>query len=226
MNRLKQKNLKNIEISALIFIYLLLFCNAVFLKDSIAAVISAFCGITYTVLAGKGKPICYLFGLMGSGFYVYLSYKNALWGNLILYAAYYIPMQILGFFRWNRHLKENKREIIKISLNIRERLKLFAVTLLLTLAATVFLVYTEDKSPFIDGITAVFSILGMYLTVRRAIEQWVVWLFVNGLSAFMWLKIVISGERVFSTVIMWSVYFILAIYFYICWRREIKSYPQ
>ena len=226
MNRLKQKNLKNIETSALIFIYLLLFCNAVFLKDSIAAVISAFFGITYTVLAGKGKPVCYLFGLTGSGFYVYLSYKNALWGNLILYAAYYIPMQILGFFRWNRHLKENKREIIKMSLNIRERLKLFAVTLLLTLAATVFLVYTEDKSPFIDGITAVFSILGMYLTVRRAIEQWVVWMFVNGLSAFMWLKIAISGERVFSTVIMWSVYFILAIYFYICWRREIKSYPQ
>ena len=226
MNRLKQKNLKNIETSALIFIYLLLFCNAVFLKDSIAAVISAFFGITYTVLAGKGKPVCYLFGLTGSGFYVYLSYKNALWGNLILYAAYYIPMQILGFFRWNRHLKENKREIIKMSLNIRERLKLFAVTLLLTLAATVFLVYTEDKSPFIDGITAVFSVLGMYLTVRRAIEQWVVWMFVNGLSAFMWLKIAISGERVFSTVIMWSVYFILAIYFYICWRREIKSYPQ
>lgn len=226
MNRLKQKNLKNIEISALIFIYLLLFCNAVFLKDSIAAVISAFFGITYTVLAGKGKPVCYLFGLMGSGFYVYLSYKNALWGNLILYAAYYIPMQILGFFRWNRHLKENKREIIKMSLNIKERLKLFAATILLTLAATVFLVYTEDKSPFIDGITAVFSILGMYLTVRRAIEQWVVWLFVNGLSAFMWLKIVISGERVFSTVIMWSVYFILAIYFYVCWRREIKSYSQ
>ena len=223
MNRLKQKNLKNIETSALIFIYLLLFCNAVFLKDSIAAVISAFFGITYTVLAGKGKPVCYLFGLTGSGFYVYLSYKNALWGNLILYAAYYIPMQILGFFRWNRHLKENKREIIKISLNIRERLKLFAVTLLLTLAATVFLVYTEDKSPFIDGITAVFSVLGMYLTVRRAIEQWVVWLFVNGLSAFMWLKIAISGERVFSTVIMWSVYFILAIYFYVCWRREIKN---
>ena len=223
MNRLKQKNLKNIEISALIFIYLLLFCNAVFLKDSIAAVISAFFGITYTVLAGKGKPVCYLFGLTGSGFYVYLSYKNALWGNLILYAAYYIPMQILGFFRWNRHLKENKREIIKMSLNIRERLKLFAVTLLLTLAATVFLVYTEDKSPFIDGITAVFSVLGMYLTVRRAIEQWVVWMFVNGLSAFMWLKIAISGERVFSTVIMWSVYFILAIYFYVCWRREIKN---
>ena len=226
MNRLKQKNLKNIETYSLIFFYLLLFCIAVFLKDSIAAVISAFFGITYTVLAGKGKPVCYLFGLTGSGFYVYLSYKNALWGNLILYAAYYIPMQILGFFRWNRHLKENTREIIKMSLNIKERLKLFAATILLTLAATVFLVYTEDKSPFIDGITAVFSILGMYLTVRRAIEQWVVWLFVNGLSAFMWLKIAISGERVFSTVIMWSVYFILAIYFYICWRREIKSYPQ
>ena len=226
MIRFKQTKQEFFEILFLIFIYVLLFSNALFLKDSLAALVSSFFWITYTVLAGKGRPVCYLFGLIGSGFYVYLSFKNALWGNLSLYAGYYIPMQILGFFRWRRHLKDNKNEIIKVRLNTSERLKLFIITTLLTLAAVIILIYAGDKSPYIDGITTVFSVLGMYLTVKRAIEQWVVWMFVNGLSAFMWLEIAFGGEKVYSTVIMWSVYFILAIYFYICWRREIKTYLQ
>ena len=223
MNIIKQENRKSFELSALVFIYIVLFSNAFYFEDSAAAIISAFFGITYTVLAGKGRPICYFFGLIGSGFYVYLAFKNALWGNLILYAGYYIPMQVLGFFRWNKHLKSDKSEIVKIYLGNSERIKIFFVTLLLTLAAIVLLIYTGDKSPYIDGFTTVFSIAGMYLTVKRAIEQWVVWMFVNGFSAFMWLKIALSGERVISTVIMWSVYFILAIYFYISWKNEIKN---
>ena len=214
---------KSFEIIGLFVIYAFLFTSAFVLKDSPAALVSAFFGITYTFLAGKGSPICYLFGVTGSGFYSWLAFHNALWGNLALYAGYYIPMQIIGFFKWNSHLKEDKNEIIKISLKKKERIVLSALTLVVTVAAIVLLTFLNNKNPVIDGITAVFSITGMYLTVRRAIEQWVVWMVVNGLSAIMWAAIALNGEKVYSTVIMWSVYFVLAIYFYISWKREIKN---
>lgn len=213
---------KRYEKFGLGIIYLILLCNLIIFKDSPIAVTSAFFGITYTFLAGKGNPICYLFGIMGSGFYGYLSFHNALWGNLLLYMGYYIPMQVIGFFKWNSHLKTGSSEIIKTSLSQKERLILFAITLILTAFAIVVLYFTQDKKPIIDGITTVFSLAGMYLTVRRAIEQWGVWIFVNGLSAIMWGLIALSGEKVYSTVIMWSVYFVLGIYFYFCWKKELK----
>ena len=213
---------KRYEKFGLGIIYLILLCNLIIFKDSPIAVTSAFFGITYTFLAGKGNPICYLFGIMGSGFYGYLSFHNALWGNLLLYMGYYIPMQVVGFFKWNSHLKTGSSEIIKTSLPQKERLILFAITLILTAFAIVVLYFTQDKKPIIDGITTVFSLAGMYLTVRRAIEQWGVWIFVNGLSAIMWGLIALSGEKVYSTVIMWSVYFVLGIYFYFCWKKELK----
>ena len=213
---------KRYEKFGLGIIYLILVCNLIIFKDSPIAVTSAFFGITYTFLAGKGNPICYLFGIMGSGFYGYLSFHNALWGNLLLYMGYYIPMQIVGFFKWNSHLKTGSSEIIKTSLSKKERLILSAITLILTAFAIVVLYFTQDKKPIIDGITTVFSLAGMYLTVRRAIEQWGVWIFVNGLSAIMWGLIALSGEKVYSTVIMWSVYFVLGIYFYFCWKKELK----
>jgi len=214
---------KSFEIIGLFTIYAFLFSSAFILKDSPAALVSAFFGITYTFLAGKGSPICYLFGVTGSGFYSWLAFHNALWGNLALYAGYYIPMQILGFFKWNSHLKKDKNEIVKIHLKTKERIVLTLITLLLTVAAILILNALNDKNPVIDGITAVFSITGMYLTVRRAIEQWIVWMIVNGLSAVMWASIAINGGKVFSTVIMWSVYFVLAIYFYFCWKKEIDE---
>ncbi len=223
MKIIKYINLKFSEMVVLALIYLVLIVNLLVFKDNPAAVLSAFFGITYTFLAGKGNPVCYLFGIAGSGFYGYLAFHNALWGNLILYLGYYLPMQILGFFRWNKHLKSGKNEIVKISLSLKERVILCSITTLFTFASIAILYFMQDKNPIIDGITTIFSIAGMYLTVRRAIEQWQVWMVVNGLSAIMWFLIALNGVKVYSTVVMWSVYFVLAIYFYVCWNKEITE---
>lgn len=217
------KQFKKSELFATACIYLILFLNVSVFKDSPIAFISAFFGITYTILAGKGTPICYIFGVAGSSFYGCLAFHNALWGNLLLYMGYYVPMQILGYFRWQNHLKSDSYEIVKTSLGKKEFFLLIIISVLCSLATFFILTISNDKSPMIDSITSVLSIAGMYLTVRRAIEQWWFWMIVNGLSAFMWIKIAFSGEKVYSTVIMWSVYFLLAIYFYITWKREILT---
>ena len=222
----KEKLQNKFELTGFLFIYFVLFTNAYLMKDSPIALISAFCGITYTILAGKGIPSCYLIGVAGSALYAYLSFINALWGNLILYAGYYVPMQILGFFQWNKHLKSDKNEIVKIKLSDKERIILVITGSLLSLCTILCLIHFNDKSPVIDGITTIFSIFGMYLTVRRAIEQWMVWMVVNGLSFIMWLQIAIGGEKVFSTVIMWGVYFILSVYFYYAWKKEVFKVRQ
>ena len=211
------------ELFIFIAIYVLLFANAIIRHDSVIALISAFCGITYTVFAGKGFPICYPVGATGSFLYAYLSFMSNLWGNLILYMCYYIPMQIIGFFLWNKNLKRDKYEIVKTKLSQRSRIILFSVASLISFAAILLLFHFEDKNPVADGITTVFSVLGMYLTVKRCIEQWIVWMGVNFLSLLMWLNVAQSGAKVYSTVFMWFVYFILSVYFYISWNRELKT---
>ncbi len=214
---------KPLEIVGLTAVLVIILINAFVLKDSPAAIINAICGILYTIIAGKGKISCYFFGLTGSGCYIYLSFINALWGNMLLYLLYYIPMQVLGIFRWKKYLKKESGEIIKIRLNAKQRLILTVIGIAGCLISIVLLNYFNDKSPVIDGITTFLSILGMYLTVKRAIEQWVVWMVVNGFSFVMWLNLVIHGAKAYSTVLMWGVYFILAIYFYWQWRKELKS---
>ena len=114
---------KPYEIIGLSIVILLILYDFIFLHDNVIAVISSICGILYTILAGKGKIYCYFFGLLGSGCYITLSFLNALWGNALLYLLYYIPMQILGIFKWSKNLKNNSVEIVKSRLSIQKRLK-------------------------------------------------------------------------------------------------------
>lgn len=217
------KGWKIYEVIGLFAVLSFIFINAFFVKDNPIAVCSAVCGILYTTIAGKGKISCYFFGLMGSWCYIWLSFSNALWGNMLLYLCYYIPMQVLGIFKWRKHLQTKSREIIKTKLSMPERFKLIIIGILGSIASIFILAYLNDKSPVIDGITTFLSILGMYFTVKRCIEQWLIWIVVNGLSFIMWIDLVMHGERAYSTVIMWGVYFILAIYFYFTWRKELNK---
>ena len=223
MNRIKVNNFNKFEKFYITIIYLTLFVNAYMTNDSMIALINAFCGITYTFFAGKGFPICYLFGAIGSLFYCILALKNSLWGNLLLYGAYYIPMQILGFFQWNKHLKSDKIEIQKTFLTLKNRILLICISILFS-SLTIFTIYIfGGKSPIMDGFTTCLSIIGMFLTVQRCIEQWIIWMIVNAISFLMWFNIALQGEKVLSTVFMWGAYFTLAIYFWFMWKKDIKQ---
>lgn len=204
----------------LLFVIALILHNIIFLHDNFAAVVSSLCGILYTILAGKGKIYCYFFGLAGSGCYVALAAINSVWGNALLYLLYYIPMQILGIYKWKKHLKINSAEIVKSKLSNRERIIYLLICILGSILTVFVLSILNDVSPLIDGITTFLSIVGMYFTIRRLIEQWIIWMIVNGLSFVMWLLLIIDGVRAFSTLLMWGVYFILAIYFYWVWHKE------
>ena len=210
-----------VEILSLSAVFLVIFLNAIILKDSIIAVISAICGILYTVLAGKGRISCYFFGLSGSGCYCWLAFQNALYGNLALYLFYYIPMELIGIFKWGKNLKKNSNEIIKTKLSNKERVFLFIICIFASLIGIYLIKSTGGSKPFLDGITTVLSIAGMYLTVKRCIEQWIIWIVVNGLSFFMWANLITHGTKAYSTLIMWAFYFMAAIYFYLKWKKEI-----
>ena len=202
----------------IIFIILLSF----YIGDNKVALVSAICGISYTILAGKGKISCYFFGLCGTLCYAYLSYKNSLYGNLMLYALYYFPMQILGIFRWRKHLKPESGEIVKTSLKFREQMFYFSFSIGLSLLFSVILRKFGDLTPFVDAFTTVFSIFGLILTIKRCIEQWYIWTVVNGLSIYMWISAYMHGSNCLATILMWVTYFVLGLYFLYVWKKELS----
>ena len=191
--------------------------------DSPIALISAICGITYTVYAGKGKIFCFFIGLLGTFFYVYLAYKNSFFGNMLLYGLYFFPMQVIGIFKWRKHLKKNSLEIIKTKLPASKKTAIIISSIIFSLILSCILKLSDGKSPYLDGFSVIFSIFGQYLTVKRCIEQWYFWFFVNLISLIMWFIAVSGGAKTYATLLMWLIYLILSIYFYISWKKELRG---
>ena len=202
---------------------LLIIVISLYIGDSKVALVSAVCGISYTILAGKGKISCFLFGLAGTMCYVYIAFKNHLYGNVLLYALYYFPMQIVGIFKWRKHLKKDTQEIIKTSLSGRERVIFFGLAAVVSFLCALILRKLGDATPYVDSFATVFSVLGLLLTIKRCIEQWVVWFVVNALSVIMWVDAYMNGSNCLATVIMWMTYLVLAVYFWRAWRREMTD---
>ncbi len=196
---------------------------SVLMNDSKIATVSAVFGLMYTIMAGKGKISCYVFGMIGTLCYSFLAWQNAIWGNLILYLAYYFPMEIIGIFAWNKHLEKDTKEIIKTSLNNKERLILGLIIFLFAIIFALILKKFNAQFPFLDSFATVLSIAGMYLTVKRCIEQWIIWTIVNILSVIIWFEIFIQGERTFATLLMWLIYLFLGVYFFIKWKLDMKK---
>lgn len=196
---------------------------SIFAKDSIVATFSAVFGMLYTIIAGKGKISCYFFGMIGTLCYSYLSFKNALYGSLLLYLGYYFPMEIIGIFAWRKNLKKENNEIKKTFLSNKDRITLALVIIFTGFLSSFVLKYFNDQFPFLDSFILILSIAGMYLTVKRCIEQWIIWTITNFLSVIMWFVIFANGGRTFATLIMWLVYLFLGIYFFVQWKKELRE---
>lgn len=202
----------------IIFITVISFCTG----DNKVALISAVCGISYTILAGKGKVSCYFIGIIGTICYSYLAFINGFYGNLMLYACYYFPMEIIGIYKWKKHLKKEVHEIIKTKLKTKERAVYIIITFISALVLSAILKHTGDAKPYMDSAATVMSITGQLLTVKRCIEQWYVWFFVNLLSLIMWIYAYINGSNCLATILMWGVYLILSVYFLYHWKKELQ----
>lgn len=192
-------------------------------KDNKIALISAVCGISYTILAGKGRISCYFIGITGTLCYSYLSYINGFYANLALNLMYYLPMEIIGIFMWRKHLKIRTGEIEKTKLTPKERILYAVLTVILSGISALILHHSGGKTPLFDAFTCVFSVLGQFLTVKRCIEQWYIWFFVNFLSLIMWIIAFINGSNCLATILMWAVYLVLSVYFLILWKKEINN---
>lgn len=217
MTKFSEKINRDILFVLVVFI---VFASSLFMHDDILSVISGTFGIIYTILAGKRKIICFIFGITGTVCGALISYKTGFWGSSALHFFYYLPMMVTGFFNWRRHIQNDTKEVIKERLNKRS-LFVYSLLCVILCIGTCFLFYQiGDKSPVLDSLVTVLSLFGMFLTVGRYTEQWVVWIIVDVLLILMWFLAVKSGEHAVAVLISRFIYLILGIYFLKKWRED------
>jgi nicotinamide mononucleotide transporter len=191
--------------------------------DTPMGILSAVTGIMYTLLAGKGKSSCYLFGIVNTLLYGYISMESRIYGDMLLNWGYYLPMQFAGIWYWMRHYDPEKGEVIKRKLSLKMRM-IFLFSFLAVWCGTAWgLAAFSGRSPWLDSATTVLSICAMVLGVMRCFEQWICWTLVNSISIFMWYQVYRESGNALATLLMWVIFLVCGLYFGWCWNKEAES---
>ena len=185
--------------------------------------VSAMTGMMCVVLVAKGKISNFLFGVINTATYAYISYGYGLYGESMLNALFYLPTQFIGLWMWQRHRSVNKvrDEDIEIKrLSVKGWAIVVASVVVGAYAYMHVLMALDAQQVRIDSVAVVMSVVAQILLTLRYAEQWVLWILVNLLSIVLWVVTLSqSGGSDYTMPVMWTAFLINSIYGWINWLK-------
>ena len=191
--------------------------------SGLIGLISAMSGMLCVVLVAKGKISNFVFGIVNTATYAYISYGYGLYGESMLNALFYLPTQFIGLWMWQRHRSVNKvrDEDIEIKrLNVKGWAIVIASVVVGAYAYMHVLMALDAQQVRIDSVAVVMSVVAQILLTLRYAEQWVLWILVNLLSIVLWVVTLSqSGGSDYTMPVMWTAFLINSIYGWINWLK-------
>ena len=215
---------RKVEVAWLVFCLSAIVALSVHWGDTAVGIAAAATGMMYTVLAGKGKCSCFIFGLVNTPLYAHIAFKAGYYGDFAL-NVYYFLMMFPALAAWLRNQSNDSEEsTMRTRLPSKWRIALGLSCLAGTLALWALLHFIGGSRPLCDAITNVLSVAAMILTVRRAIEEWILWIIVDAVEVFMWWKSWYAGNGSISVLLMWLLFLANGIYLLSLWLRVAKKH--
>ena len=154
-------------------------------------------------------------GLVALAMYTWLFYEAKLYAESLLQIVCFALM-VYGWYEW-LHGGEKRTELavtrtprwawmIGVACGIVGSLIVIALQLR----------YTDNPAPYIDSSLLVWSLVAQWMTARKWIENWILWVIINTISV----PLYVSRDLGFTAALYIGLW-ILAILGYVQWRRTL-----
>lgn len=197
---------------------------SIYWGDTLMGIVSATTGVACVVCTGKGKLSAYLFGAINTLLYAIIAYHAKYYGEVMLNALYYFPMQFYGFYVWKKHMNQETHEVEKRRMTAKDRGVLVLSTAAATAAYGFALQCMGGSLPYVDAFSTVISVAAMIVSIQMYMEQWMMWIVVDIVTVFMWAVAFANGNDSIATLLMWIVYLGNAFIMYFKWKAEVRSH--
>lgn len=191
--------------------------------SGIIGLISSMTGMVCVVLVAKGKISNFLFGVVNTATYAYISYGYGLYGEAMLNALFYLPTQFVGLWMWRQHraMQQVRDEDIEVKrLNAKGWLIVVVSVAVGAYGYMHVLLGLNAQQVRIDSLAVVLSIVAQILLTLRYAEQWVLWIVVNVLSIVLWVVTLNqAGGSDYTMPVMWTAFLINSIYGWVNWLK-------
>ena len=193
-------------------------------KDYFFGSILLGCGLLNAYYASLGRVSNYIYG----GLYCLLSacvcYKNGLFGIFLLSLILYFPLQIYGYFSWNKKRVDDKHVELR-QFSLRDSVIItFSCVIVSILFGLLLSKIPNQQLAFLDSSSNILNLCAVILMNFRYRECWLVWLFNNIFDLSIWIINVINvSPNSFIMLIISIGYLLMNVYGYLNWKKIIVS---
>jgi len=176
--------------------------------------------LIYLYLSIKKNILCWLFGIIASGLYVYIFLLSGFYADMGL-NVYYVFISIYGWINWSKNDKQRNGNNVGFTVNrLNKKLSLILFfVFLIIFAGIVFILvnYTDSQIPYWDAFTTAGSIIATWMLARKILEQWIIWIIVDLVSLGLYIY-----KDLYATSLLFLVYTIMAVARFIAWKKNLK----
>lgn len=171
-------------------------------------------GLAYLLLAVRRNLLCWLCAFLSTAIYLALFAKAALYMQSLL-QVFYLVMAVYGFIDWRRGRTESGEVRIE-SWTVNQHVAVAVLVMMATASNGWALArWTDSPAPYLDSFVTWGSVVTTWMVARRIIENWLYWIVVDGVAAWLYFS-----QGLLATTVLFVIYLGIVVRGYFVWRRE------
>lgn len=182
-------------------------------ENNILLLVTAFgsiMGVLCNVCSANGKIWTFLFGFFDVSIYAVLCFIGRNYGNGLLYALYFLPMQFIGFAQWRKRGASSDEQVEARRFSPKQWLLYSSIFIVGTIIAYLILAKFDKSGAesflkaavVFDAVSMMCNLIGQLLMTFAYMEQWIFWIGVNVFTIAMWFVSLKESADSYAIVLM------------------------
>jgi len=181
--------------------------TSIIFNSSWLIIINSILGIFCVFTQAKGKVATQFIGVVWFSFYVFLSYQNQYYGEVLINLFILIPLYIYGIIHWLAHRDKTENVVIvRNNLSKREWIIAGLAWLFVSVGIYFLLEALNTSQVFVSTIAFDTMLASVYLLVRRVKWNQVSFLVNDFITPILWLVLVLNGNALFIPLIVYHIF--------------------
>ena len=177
-------------------------------------IFAALLGMAYIIFASRESQWCWPIAFISTLIYTVLFWEGQLPMQALL-NFYYMGMAIYGYTLWRKRGTTEDNLTITNWPWTKQLTFLLAATVLSVITAYYLEITDTSEHPYLDASIMIFSVMNTWLMAKKVLQNWLYWVVIDSAAIVLYAQ---SGF--YATVVLFSVYTVLAILGFISWQKR------
>ena len=173
---------------------LIILIVGIIFKSDFFTLFTALTAVSTTMLLAKGKKEAYILYLICILLYIYVSYSNRYFGEVILYIFLILPMCISSLITWIRHPNKETNTVEVNLITKKERSIVYLLILPLSFCLYYLLRAFNTNELLVSVFTFICSLLANYYQIRRNKMSFYFYIIEDVSLLILWIIPIINGN--------------------------------